>query len=353
MAYPRPVLPADEATKVRDMRTIDVPLTASKIFTLLGVWGLAAVAALFIPRLLGLAPAETFSRAWWLAMVIRAPFFLLGGFAIHGLGVLMHEAAHWNLFPKKFWNDLAGIVISLPIGLIVTGYRVVHMLHHAEERSADDPDELENLKPSWFRLMVFYTWLFVGMEGYVIFVFFTSLFKARNWSQRLYVAFNYALMIGVWSTAIALAVRGGWVPTLLTVWVGPTFAATLVANVRGLAEHTMTFREEGPYRATRTTVSHPLVSWFMNNGNYHLEHHLFPDVAWHRLPELHTMMRPRLEQERAQLSRGYLAYLKAAFTVGPLGRVESTLADRWPRRIDRPIVAAPAGASSAAGAQPA
>src|SRR5262245_44909065 len=107
------------------------------------------------------------------------------------------------------------------------------MLHHSAERSAADPDELENLKPRWFRWMVFYTWLFVGMEGYVMFVFFTSLAKARNWKTRAYVAFNYALMIGVWTLAISSAMRYGWVPLLLTVWVGPTIAATLVANIRG------------------------------------------------------------------------------------------------------------------------
>jgi len=336
MAYPRMTLPEEHAAKVRDMRALDVPRTFGKILALFAAWAAGAVVALWLPRFLHLAPAELFSRAWWLAMIVRAPFFLLGGFAIHGLGVLMHEAAHWNLFPKKLWNDVAGIVVSLPLGLAVTGYRVVHMLHHSEERTPADPDELENMQPPWFRALVFYAWIFIGMPGYVLFVFFTSLVRARNWATRGYVFFNYVLMFGTWTAAVMLSLRGGWFPTLATVWIGPTVAATFVANIRGLAEHTMTYREEGAFRATRTTVSHPVVSWFMNNGNYHLEHHLFPDVAWHRLPELHQILLPTFKRERAQINPSYLSYMKAMLTVGPLGRVENG-PDGKMRRIDKPV----------------
>ena len=48
---------------------------------------------------------------------------------------------------------------------------------------------------------------------------------------------------------------------------------------------------------------------------YHAEHHAFPNVPFHRLPELHARARPHL----AQVERGY-ARFHARYAAGLRGR---------------------------------
>jgi fatty acid desaturase len=90
--------------------------------------------------------------------------------------------------------------------------------------------------------------------------------------------------------------------------------------VRSIAEHFAIHGEAGELGQTRTV----LVSWFDRlfimgkNGNYHLEHHLYPSVPFYRLPELHAeLMRSEEYRRSAHLTRGYLGVLRECITSPP------------------------------------
>ena len=81
----------------------------------------------------------------------------------------------------------------------------------------------------------------------------------------------------------------------------------------------------------------PLVgSALFLNFNYHVAHHLFPDVAWHQLGEAHAVLAaeyPAFDElksewlENQQLRRRPIAELLAKYIVHQRGRAKPVLGD--------------------------
>ena len=121
-------------------------------------------------------------------------------------------------------------------------------------------------------------------------------------------AMALARLVFLAALAGGVVVSGLAVPFVLF-WVVPFVTWTqLVLHVRSIAEHFGIEGREGPYAETRTT----LASWFdrlfvaPGSAGYHFEHHLYPSVPFHRLPELHRRLMQRPSFRRSvHLTRGY------------------------------------------------
>jgi fatty acid desaturase len=64
------------------------------------------------------------------------------------------------------------------------------------------------------------------------------------------------------------------------------------------------------FQNTRTTFTNRLVRLLAWNMPYHVEHHVWPAVPFHRLPEVHALMKDVLRVTSdgyAAFSREYLA----------------------------------------------
>jgi fatty acid desaturase len=70
-----------------------------------------------------------------------------------------------------------------------------------------------------------------------------------------------------------------------------------------LAEHTGCPLVPDMLANSRTTVTNAVVRFFAWNMPYHAEHHAFPSVPFHALPDLHRDLRPDLKV----IAPGYLA----------------------------------------------
>ena len=103
------------------------------------------------------------------------------------------------------------------------------------------------------------------------------------WNSRLYVAI-YALTIAAcvyWQTAL---------PALLIVT--PRFYGGFIAQLFNVTQHAGLREDIRDHRqSTRTFVTNPVFQFLYFNMNYHIEHHMFPMVPWHRLPELHELVK--------------------------------------------------------------
>ncbi|MFM7870218.1 MAG: fatty acid desaturase, partial [Actinomycetota bacterium] len=60
---------------------------------------------------------------------------------------------------------------------------------------------------------------------------------------------------------------------------------TGITQHAGLDEDTLDHRQN-----TRTVLMNPIIRFLYSNMNYHLEHHMYPAVPYHRLPELHRLI---------------------------------------------------------------
>lgn len=131
------------------------------------------------------------------------------------------------------------------------------------------------------------------------------------------MAIEYAAMSVVWIAAFTLVP----IRMLFQVWLVPGVLVGYISAVRALAQHALT-EPHDPLLASRSVQSNPLVSFLLLNENYHLEHHLFPEIPSYRLPALRVLLHSRLPQ-RVE-ARSYTRFL-AGFVVRTVSGDESVL----------------------------
>jgi fatty acid desaturase len=169
------------------------------------------------------------------------------------------------------------------------------------------------------------------MPVYIGILTATGPFRARGSRERVACLAETLAIAAVHGTLFYLATRYGFWPILLNGWLLGIVFAMFIANFRGLAEHTQLWHTQPPdrFRSTRTTRSNRLLSFFFNNQNYHLEHHLFPGIPWNNLPRVHQLMNGIYREKQASVCRGYLSWAASALRYGP-NRTLHYLADRRP-----------------------
>lgn len=96
-------------------------------------------------------------------------------------------------------------------------------------------------------------------------------------------------------------------PLLVWVWILPVVLGQPVLRIYLLAEHGDCPRVVSMFENTRTTFTSALVRFLAWNMSYHMEHHVHPTVPFHRLPDLHRLMRANLRVT----ADGYGAFTRA------------------------------------------
>lgn len=269
--------------------------------------------------------AAIWAGAGWIALhtqllAVRLACHFVIGVTLQGLGIVMHEGVHGIMFRNRFLNRWVAFLCGLPALLSVTSYRVGHLPHHRYERGQRDPDELENVarNPTILALLFVLVFLFGDLFGFYR-VGPVNALRARP-SERRDILLEYGIVFAAFALAFL------WVPAhvMLHVWVFPALVARQLTNVRTLAEHILTGRDDR-WTATRTVLSNRFVSFFMCNLNYHTVHHLFPAVPWYNLPRLHRLLAEELRRRNSEVYGSYTRFLLdlgrwIVKAWGPLGR---------------------------------
>lgn len=235
----------------------------------LGLAGLAADGAMAWPlRLLGIAAA---------ALALNA-FYLLS-----------HDGHHYLLFRDRGANHAANVLLCVPLLHSPSAYRVLHDLHHRFLGGPGDPDEYRNYtSDARLRWALHWVRLTIGTLVYMPLIPVVAWRRAGPVDRRA-IAIEYASMAAVWFAAFALVPIG----VLLQVWLIPGVVVGYISAVRAVAQHALT-PEGDPLLASRSVQSNAVVSFFLLNENYHLEHHLFPEIPSYHLPRLRALLRSRL-----------------------------------------------------------
>jgi fatty acid desaturase len=211
--------------------------------------------------------------------------------ALNAFFLLSHEGHHHLLFRTRRINHAVNIALCVPLLHSPTAYRVLHELHHRFLGGPGDPDEYRNYTSSsrarwalqWVRLTM-------GTLVYMPLIPIVAWRRARC-SERRAIEIEYAAMMAIW-IPVFLSIP---MSLLLQLWLAPGVVVGYVSAVRALAQHALT-PEDDPLMASRSVQSNRLVSFFLLNENYHLEHHLFPEVPSYNLPRLRGLLRARLPQ---------------------------------------------------------
>lgn len=219
------------------------------------------------------------SSPWW--TLVAAAFFV-GAFAVHALGVLIHECAHNLVFRSSGGNKALALLANVP--LLLPGaidFRDKHLLHHrhlGEGRDLDFQMPAEEA-PAWagtsrLRKLV---WLAVGsLVG-------ASSLRSGDRRADPWLRLNVAVQIAAAGASLALVGPRGVVYLLLS---GLFAFGAHPVGMRPYAEHL----DQRPGQPTNSYYG-PLNLLSFNVG-YHVEHHDVPAIPWNRVPELRRRAAP-------------------------------------------------------------
>jgi fatty acid desaturase len=232
------------------------------------------------------------------------------GVLIIALFMLEHEATHRTPFARPWLNDGAGRLAGVLLFLPFEWFRYFHLAHHRWTNIAGRDPELQAEKPATLRAWALHVsglpyW---GSQLRLM----AALVRGRAEGDYLPDGAKGRIVAEARWMALSYAVLGSsllWTPLLLWVWVLPVLLGQPFLRIYLLAEHGDCPEVANMFENTRTTFTTRAVRWLAWNMPYHVEHHVWPAVPFHRLPEVHRLMRDELRvtaEGYAAFTKGYL-----------------------------------------------
>lgn len=304
--------PALDAALSRSLHRIDLR-HLWRIVTFLGLYCVGAGGAIFVNSALG--------NAWW-AMLVCFPLYLLAGASLHGISLFTHEGVHGVLSTHAALNRAISIACALPVLQTYSAYVVLHLRHHKHLGAEGDPDHFPNYT-QWTPMIWAMHWgrLLAGYPAYITAIPILG-FLQGNRRDRVWIAFEVSLLFSLIFLVHASPIPGAFI---LHGWLVPMLLINTMVNVRGMSQHTLLEHATDVVKGTRSLLTHPMVAFFMCNENYHLEHHLYPGVPWHNLPQLHQTLRADLVKRGAPYVASYSAFVwdfvRASLHLRPVGSI--------------------------------
>ncbi|MEL7028523.1 MAG: fatty acid desaturase family protein [Pseudomonadota bacterium] len=237
-----------------------------------------------------------------------------------GLAILMHDAAHGALHPRRAVNDVLGHwLTAAPVGASLQSYRAYHLKHHKYVQEASDPDRplVANYPTSRASLRRKFVRDLTGQTFYAQRV--AGLFSAEAKSdaaakQAEVLAGRNALRDHLLTNLViflVLTLAGVW-------WAYPAIWLTALATwfpfvtrVRNIAEHACLSYSEDPLAHARTVHAGWWERLFIAPYwvHYHSEHHAFMHLPCYRLPATHAALKAKGASHRIPQAKGYAEVL--------------------------------------------
>lgn len=242
---------------------------------------------------------------WWALIPVQ-------GVLIVFLFTLEHEATHRTPFASQRLNDEVGRVAGFLLLLPFEWFRYFHLAHHRWTNIDGKDPELAGRKPETTRDWVIHvsglTYWWAELKLMVSLVLGRAEGEFLPESAKKRVIFEArAMAVGY----LVIALNPVLWPLFWWVWILPVLLGQPFLRLYLLAEHGDCPKVANMFENTRTTFTNRIVRFLAWNMPYHVEHHVWPAVPFHRLPDLHGMMREDLQVT----ADGY-----AAFTREYLGR---------------------------------
>jgi fatty acid desaturase len=254
----------------------------------------AALGACALPILMGWP-------GWWLALL---PLGILTVF----LFTLSHECTHYTPFRTRWLNNLVGHATSLPLMLPFAWFRYFHLAHHKFTNDpARDPELEHGPRPeTWGQFLIYLSGLgyWRGMAGTLWRNAFGPIDAPYLPARQHGAIRREARVLLVLYTLIALSLI--WTPLALWLWIVPVLIGQPFLRLYLLAEHGRCPPVANMLENSRTTYAGWPVRFIAWNMPFHAEHHSFPNVPFHKLPELNHDLAPLLKST----SPSYPAFAK-------------------------------------------
>ena len=244
----------------------------------------------------------------FLAMVLHGVFiaFLYAG---------LHECIHKTAFKNRKLNEIIGFIIGFIIFRSFLNGRFRHMAHHTyTQHPQKDPDKvdfpkgyLDYLKhvtsfTIWIRIADNLIRHSIGKtniseDGYIPKSERNSLF---NETRLMLIGYLIVLLVSLYFSSTFF----------LIFWIIPRILGEPFLRLVRMVEHTG--KEETPdmIHNTRTSFPSKILKFLYWNMPYHLEHHLYANVPFYKLPKFHNMIKPFTDEKEPSILNVHMEILK-------------------------------------------
>ncbi len=250
--------------------------------------------------------------SWW-----SAPFWLAYG-VLYGSAMdsRWHECGHGTAFRTPWMNNLIYQVASFCMIRNPVTWRWSHARHHTDTIIVGrDPEIVAMRPPALFRIVLNVFGIMDAWNGWSRMLWNASgrlhpeeasfipdseqpkvIRVARTWVLIYGATIMTALAIG---SVLPLMLIG--LPRLYGAW---HHVLTGMLQHAGLADNVVDHRLN-----SRTVYMNPVSRFIYWNMNYHVEHHMFPMVPYHRLPALHERIKDDLPRPNRSMLEAYAEVL--------------------------------------------
>lgn len=246
--------------------------------------------------------------SWW-----SAPFWLAYG-VLYGSAMdsRWHECGHGTPFKTGWMNDVVYQIASFCMVRNPVTWRWSHARHHTDTIIVGrDPEIVAMRPPALFHIAINFFGIFDAIKGWSRMLLNAS--GRLDPEEATYVPetehHKIIRVARIWTTiyaaTIALAFAMHSVLPLMVIGLPRFYGAwhhvmTGVLQHAGLAENVLDHRLN-----SRTVYMNPISRFIYWNMNYHVEHHMYPMVPYHRLPELHEMIKDDLPRPNSSIWQAY------------------------------------------------
>jgi fatty acid desaturase len=208
-----------------------------------------------------------------------------------------HECGHGTAFKTAWMNNVVYQIACFMIVRNPATWRWSHTRHHTDtvivgldpEIAVMRPPVLLNVALNFVGILD--TWagikaMFINAAG-IVTPSEKTYVPEMEWHKVVFVA---RIWVAIYAATIALAlITQSWLPILL---VGtPRLYGAWHHVLTGLLQHGGLADDVLDHRMnSRTVYMNPVSRFIYWNMNYHIEHHMFPMVPYHALPQLHKMI---------------------------------------------------------------
>ncbi len=227
----------------------------------------------------------------WLAI----PFFIVYGVLYTaGSDSRWHECGHGTAFKTPWKNDVVYQIACFMEMRNPVAWRWSHARHHTDTIIVGRDPEIITMRPPELAkvLLNFFGVLDVPQSLAAMLRYAASNINAAErdyipqseWPKMIFIA---RIWTAIYAATIASAIYMGSVLPLMLIGLPRMYGAWHML-MTGLTQHIGLAEDVLDHRLNcRTVYINPFSRFVYWNMNYHVEHHMFPMVPYHRLPELH------------------------------------------------------------------